>query len=105
MWAPGAAAANNSAVGEGFHLLGERLERGAEKGQLRVSVEAGPRMILAAATGASLSAIYQPELFDDPAYAVELREAVIAAVTLPPETSNGNGSAGAATAATAARRC
>jgi AcrR family transcriptional regulator len=83
MWAPGPASANGAAVGEAFRILRERLELGAGKGQLRVAVETATRMILSAVTGAALAAIYQPELFDDLAYAVQLREAVIAAVTVP----------------------
>ena len=104
MWAPGASAANSSAVGEAFRILNDRLELGAGKGQLRVSVETGTRIILSAVTGAALAAIYQPELFSDPTYAVQLREAVIAAVTVPADAT-GNGSAGDAgepTIATAA---
>jgi AcrR family transcriptional regulator len=90
MWAPGAPAANNSTVGEAFRILNERLEHGASKGQLRVSVESGTRVVLSAVTGAALAAIYQPELFNDPSYAHELREAVIAAVTFPPAATTSN---------------
>ena len=85
-------------------MLNDRLELGAGKGQLRVSVETGTRIILSAVTGAALAAIYQPELFNDPTYAVQLREAVIAVVTVPADAT-GNGSAGDAgepTIATAA---
>jgi AcrR family transcriptional regulator len=105
MWAPDASAANRSAVGEAFRILNDRLELGAGKGQLRVSVETGTRIILSAVTGAALAAIYQPELFKDPTYAVKLREAVIATVTVAAQASSGNGSAGDAgepTIATAA---
>jgi AcrR family transcriptional regulator len=105
MWAPGASAANSSAVGEAFRILNGRLELGAGKGQLRVSVETGTRIILSAVTGAALAAIYQPELFGDTTYAVQLREAVIAAVTVPTGKSRSSGSAdnaGEATIASAA---
>jgi len=98
MWAPGAPAANNSAVNEAFRTLDDRLEQGAGKGQLRVSAESGTQIILAAVTGAALAAIYQPQLFDDPSYALQLREAVIAAVTRPPDGRTGDKPAIAAAA-------
>ena len=87
MWAPGGAAAKNAAVGEAFRTLNERLELGASKGQLRVSAETGTRVILSAVTGAALAAIYHPELFNDSNYALQLREAVIASVTVAPQDS------------------
>jgi AcrR family transcriptional regulator len=105
MWAPGATAANSAAVSEAYRILYERLELGAGKGQLRVSAETGTRMILSAVTGAALAAIYQPELFSDPAYAVQLREAVIAAVAVPaaaPAAKRPAAATGAPSAATAA---
>jgi AcrR family transcriptional regulator len=86
IWAPGATVANSKAAGEAYRTLYDRLELGAGKGQLRVSVETGTRVILSAVTGAALAAIYQPELFSDPGYAIQLREAVIAAVTVGEET-------------------
>jgi hypothetical protein len=104
MWAPGASV-NGAAGGEAFRILYERPELGASKGQLRVSVETAARMILPAVTGAALAAIYRPELFSDPTYATQLREAVIAAVTAPADKPTGkraSGDAGAPTIATAA---
>jgi hypothetical protein len=103
MWAPGASV--NGAAGEAFRILYERPELGASKGQLRVSVETAARMILPAVTGSALAAIYRPELFSDPTYATQLREAVIAAVTAPADKPTGkraSGDAGAPTIATAA---
>jgi hypothetical protein len=45
-------------------------------------VETGARTVMSAATGAALSVISQPDLFGDPTFATQLREAVIAAVTV-----------------------
>jgi hypothetical protein len=80
------------------------MEIGA-RGQLRVSADRAAQMVMAATTGAALSAILQPELFGDDAFALQLREAVIAAVTVadPSSTSTCRQSeAGAPTAAAAA---
>jgi AcrR family transcriptional regulator len=104
MWAPGASA-NSAAVGEAFRTLRERLELGASKGQLRVSAETGARMILSAVTGAAMAAVYQPELFSDSTYAVQLREAIVAAVTVPadaPTAKRPAAGTGASTVATMA---
>jgi AcrR family transcriptional regulator len=102
MWAPGGSGANSAAVSEAFQMLYERLELGASRGELRVSVETGTRMILSAVTGAALAAIYQPELFSDPNYSVQLREAVIAAVTVPADKRATSGPPSEPTMATAA---
>jgi glutathione S-transferase len=80
MWSP-TVAANSSAYREGYGMLHERLERGAARGQLRVSPTTGARMVMAAVTGAALSQISQPELFADGTFATQLREAVIASIT------------------------
>jgi AcrR family transcriptional regulator len=85
MWSP-AVSANSAAFREAFQMLYDRLELGAGRGQLRVSVETGARMIMSAVTGAALSSISQPDLFADPTFATQLREAVIAAVTVPAKT-------------------
>jgi AcrR family transcriptional regulator len=81
MWSP-AISANSAAFSEAFQMLYDRLELGAGRGQLRVSVGTGARMIMSAVTGAALSSISQPDLFSDPTHATQLREAVIAAVTV-----------------------
>jgi AcrR family transcriptional regulator len=86
MWSP-AVSANSAAFREAFQMLYDRLELGASRGQLRVSVEAAARMVMSAATGASLSLISQPELFADDVFATQLREGVIAAVTVDGETT------------------
>ena len=87
MWSP-AVAANSSAVREAYQMLYDRLELGAGRGQLRVSVEAASRIVLSASTGAALSLISQPDLYGDGAFAAQLREAVIAWVTVPQGTSS-----------------
>jgi AcrR family transcriptional regulator len=81
MWSP-AISANSAAFREAFQMLYDRLELGASRGQLRVSVETGARMIMSAVTGAALSVISQPDLFGDPTFTTQLREAAIAAVTV-----------------------
>jgi AcrR family transcriptional regulator len=77
MWSPAV-----SANSEAFQMLYDRLELGASRGQLRVSVETGTRMVMSAVTGAALSLISQPDLFGDPTFTTSLREAVIAGVTV-----------------------
>jgi hypothetical protein len=62
-------------------------------------------MVMSAVTGAALSAISQPDLYGDPAFTTQLREAVIAAVTVGPDRPTGKRSArdgSAPTIATAA---
>jgi AcrR family transcriptional regulator len=81
MWSP-AVSANSAAFREAFQMLYDRLELGASRGQLRVSVETGARMVMSAVTGAALSLISQPDLFGDNTFATQLREAVIAAITV-----------------------
>ena len=82
MWSP-AVAANSGAVREAYQMLHDRLELGAARGQLRMSVEAASRIVLSASTGAALSLISQPDLYGDGAFAAQLREAVIAWITVP----------------------
>jgi AcrR family transcriptional regulator len=101
MWSP-AVSANSGAFREAFQMLSDRLELGAGRGQLRVSVETGARMIMCAVTGAALSLISQPDLFRDPSYAMQLREAVIAAVTVTADRPTGKRSARNAAAPTIA---
>ena len=104
MWSP-AVAAGSSAVREAYQMLYDRLELGASRGQLRVSVETAARMVMSATTGAALSLISQADLYGDPAFLNQLREAVIAAVTVPadePTDRRQERGAGAPTIATAA---
>ena len=92
MWSP-AVSANSAAFREAFQMLYDRLALGASRGQLRVSVEMGARVVMSAVTGAALSLISQPDLFGDPTYAMQLREAVIAAVTVSTGRPTGKRSA------------
>jgi AcrR family transcriptional regulator len=87
MWSP-AVAAGSRAVREAYQMLYDRLELGAGRGQLRMSAEAASRMVLSATTGAALSLISQPDLYGDGSFATELREAVIAAITVPQDTAS-----------------
>src|SRR2546423_5699131 len=79
MWSP-AVSANSAAFSEAFQMLSDRLELGASPGQLRVSVETAARMVMSATSGAALSLISQSDLYGDPTFVTQLREAVIAAV-------------------------
>jgi len=54
MWSP-AVSAQSAAFREAFQMLYDRLELGASRGQLRVSVETAARMVMSATTGAALS--------------------------------------------------
>jgi AcrR family transcriptional regulator len=104
MWSP-AVSADSAAFREAFQMLYDRLQLGASRGQLRLSAETGARVVMSAVTGAALSAISQPDLFADPAFTTHLREAVIAAVAVPPDKpprKRPAGDKGAPTIATAA---
>ena len=81
MWSP-AVSANTGAFREAYRMLHDRLELGASRGQLRVSAGTAARMIMSATTGAALSVISQSDLYGDPTFIIQLREAVIAAVTV-----------------------
>ena len=86
MWSP-AVAANSGAVREAYQMLHDRLELGAGRGQLRVSAETASRIVLSATTGAALSLISQPDLYGDGTFATQLREAVIAWITVPQDAA------------------
>ena len=101
MWSP-AVAANTAAFREAFRMLSDRLELGASRGQLRVSVETGARMIMSAVTGVALSLISQPDLFGGQAFAIHLREAVVASVTVGAESPRTQGTSAPTIATTAA---
>jgi AcrR family transcriptional regulator len=104
MWSPGVSA-DSAAFREAYQMLYDRLELGASRGQLRVSVETAARMVMSATTGAALSLISQSDLYGDPAFVTQLREAVIAAVTVAAPSPTGKRAArdaGAPTMATAA---
>jgi AcrR family transcriptional regulator len=82
MWSP-AIAASSGAVREAYQMLYDRLELGAGRGQLRMSAQAAARVVLSATTGAALSLISQPDIYGDSTFATQLREAVIAWITVP----------------------
>jgi AcrR family transcriptional regulator len=86
MWSAGVVA-SSAAPREGHEMLIAVLERCAQRGRLRVSVETAARMLMAAATGAALSIISRPELFAEDRFATHLREAVIAGISAPADTS------------------
>ena len=87
MWSPGVAASSR-AVREAYQMLYDRLELGAGRGQLRLSAEAASRIVLSATTGAALSLISQPDLYGDGTFATQLREAVIAWITVPQDAAS-----------------
>jgi AcrR family transcriptional regulator len=87
LWSP-AVSRESRAAAEGHELLRTALERGASRGQLRMSVETATRVVMAATTGAALSMVSQPELFGDGAFAETLRDAVIAAVVVSGSNSS-----------------
>jgi hypothetical protein len=86
MWSP-AVTANSRAVREAYQMLYDRLEFGAGRGQLRMSAQTASRIVLSAATGAALSLISQPDLYGDGTFATQLREAVIAWITVPQDAA------------------
>jgi AcrR family transcriptional regulator len=81
LWTP-AVSRESRAAAEGHEALRMVLERGASRGQLRMSIDTAARVVMAAVTGAALSTVSQPELFGDGAFAETLRDAVIAAVVV-----------------------
>ncbi len=87
MWSP-TVAANSRAVREAYQMLYDRLELGASRGQLRMSAQTASRVVLSATTGAALSLISQPDLYGDGTFATQLREAVIASITVPEEAAS-----------------
>src|SRR5712671_5162505 len=87
MWSP-TVAANSRAAREAYQMLYDRLELGAGRGQLRMSAETAARIVLSATTGAALSLISQPDLYGDGAFATQLREAVIASITVPQDAAS-----------------
>ena len=87
MWSP-AVAASSGAVREAYQMLYDRLEFGAGRGQLRMSAETASRIVLSATTGAALSLISQPDLYGDGTFAAQLREAVIAWITVPQDAAS-----------------
>jgi AcrR family transcriptional regulator len=103
MWSP-ALSGTSQAAREAHQMLYDMLEGAAARGELRVSVKTAAQIVLAASSGAALSLVSQPELFDDDTFANQLRDAIIAAIAVDadgPKTSKRSG-AGATLASTAA---
>jgi hypothetical protein len=69
-------------------MLYDRLALGAGRGQLSMSAETAARIVLSATTGAALSLICQPDLYGDGTFATQLREAVIASITVPQDAAS-----------------
>jgi AcrR family transcriptional regulator len=81
MWSPGVAP-NSLALREAHEMLFDRLTLGASRGQLRISATKAAQTVMAACVGTALALISEPEQYPDPAFAMQLREAVIASVTV-----------------------
>ena len=89
MWSPGVAP-NSVALREAHRLLYDRMKLGASRGQLRVTPAMAARIVMSATVGAALALITQPEYYTDDSFSKQLREAVIAFVTVGAAT-NGQG--------------
>ena len=81
MWSPGVAP-NSVALREAHRLLYDRMKLGASRGQLRISPAMAARIVMSATVGAAMALITQPEHYGDDAFSKQLREAVIAYVTV-----------------------
>jgi len=77
------AAAYRTVIGEGVALLQELVARVAEAGQLRVDVARATDLIHAAGTGVTLTLAAIPPEARDPRLSETMREAILAAVTVP----------------------
>ena len=80
------AAATAPAVRDGEAILTALVARIAEAGRLRVGVPDAVRVIAAAGAGATLSLIAAPPEARDPKLSATVRDAVIAAVTVPDQS-------------------
>jgi AcrR family transcriptional regulator len=67
-----------------FELLVATLERVAAAGRLTIAPPRAAQAILAANVGIALSAITQPDLYDDPGLSARVREAIFAVVLAGP---------------------
>jgi len=86
MWSPGVAP-NSMALREAHRLLYDRMKLGASRGQLRVTPAMAARIVMSATVGAALALITQPEHYTDDSFSKQLREAVIAFVTVGAATN------------------
>ncbi len=71
------------AAREGYALLEQLVGRLAEAGRLRVSVPGAARLVHAGGSGVTLTLIATPPSERDPQLSHAMREAVIAAITVP----------------------
>ncbi|HEX8432397.1 MAG TPA: TetR/AcrR family transcriptional regulator [Longimicrobium sp.] len=78
-----AATASASAAREGIEVLRGLVARIAEAGRLRVSVAEATRLIHAAGSGVTLSLLAMPAEARESSLSETMREAVLAAVTVP----------------------
>lgn len=82
MYSPGLSVPPKAAA-EAHSLLLAVLERCAQAGCLRVSPETAAQMTMAANAGVALSLVTRPALYQDPALSGRVRDAVVAAITVP----------------------
>ncbi len=81
-----AVATDSPTAREGFAHLLRLVEHVAQAGRLRVNVSHAARLIAAAGEGVTLQLIASPVEERDPKLAGAMREAVLAAITLPEKT-------------------
>ena len=91
-------AASVSAIREGVAVLEGLVARVAEAGRLRVDVAHATALIHAAGTGVTLTLAGTPPELRDPRLSATLREAILAAITVPPSPEASNGAPGEAPA-------
>jgi AcrR family transcriptional regulator len=104
MYSPGLSVPPNAAA-EAHRLLLDVLERCAAAGRLRVSPRTSAQMVMSANAGVALSLITRPALYDDASFSRRVRDAVIAAITVPGPAATTTGDqppAGAASIAVSA---
>src|SRR6478609_2777423 len=92
-------AAYRPVIHEGVALLQGLVARIAEAGRLRVDVAHATNLIHAAGTGVTLTLAAAPPDERDPQLSETMREAILAAITVPDSTEASNGDTGAARAA------
>jgi len=84
------AAAYRTVIDEGVALLHGLVARVAEAGRLRVDVAHATNLIHAAGTGVTLTLAATPPAERDPRLSETMREAILAAVTVPDSTETRN---------------
>ena len=99
LYSPPSVAASVSAIQEGVAVLQGLVARIAEPGRLRVDVAHATVLIHAAGTGVTLTLAATPAEERDPRLSESMREAILAAITVPASAEAPNGGPDAATAA------